>query len=94
MPELSSEINQGFDSAGRPCVLLDVSGFEPPEPFKQIVKALASLKAGDALHVVHRREPFPLYQQLPGLGYEYQTVQHIDGLYHIYIWHRSHKDKD
>lgn len=94
MSDFDPDVNEGFDPSGRPCLYLDVSVLEPPEPFKQIVRALASLRIGHSLHVVHRREPFPLYQQLPELGYEYQTVQHNDGLYHIYIWHRLHEDKD
>ena len=68
---------------------IDVSELEPPEPMSQILKALAQLKQGQCLKVVHRREPFPLYEKLPAAGWHYHVEQLAEQLFHIYIFAQS-----
>jgi uncharacterized protein (DUF2249 family) len=58
---------------------------EPPEPLERILDALADLPPGDRLSVIHRREPFPLYDLLRRLGYGWHT-QGEDGRFTILIW--------
>ncbi|MFC3151884.1 DUF2249 domain-containing protein [Litoribrevibacter euphylliae] len=70
-------------------VALDVRTLEPPEPMQKILAALSVLKAGEVLKVSHRREPFPLYHQLPDLGFQFSTERVEDGLFEICIWHKS-----
>lgn len=43
---------------------LDVSDLEPPEPMERILDALDEMPAEDCLRVRHRREPYPLYNNL------------------------------
>ena len=68
--------------------LLDVRRLEPPEPLERILDALADLPAGEPLHVLHRREPFPLYDLLRRMGYDWRT-QGQDDRFEILIWPRA-----
>jgi len=64
---------------------LDVSALEPPVPMEQVLDALADLPQGEPLCVLHRREPFPLYDLLRRMGYQWRT-QGADGRFEIRIW--------
>jgi len=66
-------------------VSLDVSALEPPEPMERILDALAALAEGDRLRVVHRRQPFPLYDLLRRMGHEWETTG-VEGRFEILIW--------
>ncbi len=66
---------------------LDVRELEPPEPFLLAMQAIGELGVGDELVLLHRREPFPLYDVLNSLGF----LHHVDRLgddYRIRIRHR------
>jgi uncharacterized protein (DUF2249 family) len=54
---------------------LDVSLLAPPEPMKQVLSALASLPSNHYVKMIHRREPFPLYQTLSENGWRFFTKQ-------------------
>lgn len=64
---------------------LDVRHLAPPEPLERILEALAGLGPGERLWVLHRREPFPLYDLLKGLGWSWHTTGQ-DGRFEILIW--------
>lgn len=64
---------------------LDVRGLPPPEPFENIMHALSSLPQGAALRVLIHREPYPLYAELQGMGYAWQTSALPDGHFAILI---------
>ncbi len=66
-------------------VLLDVSPLPPPEPLEQILNTLATLSPGDQLRVIHRRQPFPLYDLLSQMGYIWETEERADGRFEILI---------
>jgi len=55
-------------------VTLDVSRLAPPEPMQKVLEALFDLPTGDRLRVLHRREPFPLYDILRQMGYAWETT--------------------
>lgn len=65
---------------------LDVRDLEPPEPMQQALAALATLKPGERLRMLHHREPFPLYAMLRERGYTHRTTQLADDTYEILIW--------
>lgn len=71
-------------------VRLDVSPLPPPEPLEQILNTLAALPPGDRLRVIHRRQPFPIYDLLPQMGYVWETEERADGRFEILI--RSAED--
>lgn len=64
---------------------LDVRHLAPPEPLERILDTLADLPPSDELCVVHRREPFPLYDLLRRLGYQWRT-EGADEYFEIRIW--------
>ena len=64
---------------------LNVSALEPPEPLLQIFKSLATLPPDHHLDVIHRREPFPLYEMLDLTGYHHCCEQRRND-YLIQIW--------
>ncbi len=57
---------------------LDVSGLPAPEPMERILDALADLPLDDRLCVLHRREPYPLYDMLRRMGYRWETSSEGD----------------
>jgi TusA-related sulfurtransferase len=67
---------------------LDVSALPVPEPLERVLDALADLPPGDRLRVLHRREPFPLYDLLARMGYRWEA-QGEEGHYQILIWPES-----
>lgn len=69
-----------------PPIELDVRDLEPPEPLEQALAALAALKPGERLRMLHHREPFPLYSMLRERGFTYRTTQMDDGSYEVLIW--------
>jgi hypothetical protein len=52
---------------------------------ERVLDALADLAPGEPLHVLHRREPFPLYDLLRRMGYQWRT-RGEDGRFDILIW--------
>jgi hypothetical protein len=55
-------------------VVLDVRGWEPPEPMMRTLEALAQLAPGQALLQVNARVPQLLLPMLEDRGFEYQLV--------------------
>ncbi|MDA8225431.1 MAG: DUF2249 domain-containing protein [Betaproteobacteria bacterium] len=66
--------------------LIDVRGLEPPEPMLKVLHELDSLPAGQVLHMIHHREPFPLYTALEESGFHYRTETGAPGRVDILIW--------
>ncbi len=69
--------------------VLDVSGLPPPEPLLHILDAIERLDDGDYLHVLHHREPFPLYEILNGQGYAWLTRPGRQVPFELFIWRRG-----
>jgi uncharacterized protein (DUF2249 family) len=65
---------------------LDVSKLPPPEPFIKIMEKIVYLKENEVLKVLHRREPYPLYEELKKLGFQYHTIMIEEQKYEIYIY--------
>jgi uncharacterized protein (DUF2249 family) len=65
--------------------VLDVRALAPPEPLERVLDALADLPAGGRIWVLHRREPFPLYDLLRTMGYSWRT-RGGDDRFEILIW--------
>lgn len=65
--------------------VLDVSRLAPPEPMERVLDTLADMPAGDRLVLRHRRQPFPLYDILRRMGYQWQ-VSGSDGAFEVLIW--------
>jgi uncharacterized protein (DUF2249 family) len=65
--------------------VLDVSELVPPEPLERILAALDELGRGEELLVRHRREPFPLYNLLRNMGFDWETG-YQDERFQVRIW--------
>ncbi|NEX23250.1 DUF2249 domain-containing protein [Thiorhodococcus mannitoliphagus] len=65
--------------------VLDVRRLALPEPLEQVLDALADLPRTERLWVLHRREPFPLYDLLRRMGYGWRT-EGADERFEILIW--------
>ncbi len=70
---------------------VNVSALAPPEPMQVILSSLAALPSDAVLKVFHRREPFPLYEQLIANGWLYHSKQLAEEGFVIYI--ANEKDK-
>ncbi|HXH02283.1 MAG TPA: DUF2249 domain-containing protein [Candidatus Competibacteraceae bacterium] len=68
------------------CRRLDVSALEPPEPLFITLEAVDELVPGEYLHLLHRREPHPLYAHLLERGMAYRILPPRDALFEMLIW--------
>lgn len=68
-------------------ICLDVSELEPCEPLERALLAVSVLQSGDWLRMLHRREPFPLYQMLKKQGVCWHTRAGFSSAYEVFIWH-------
>ena len=66
---------------------LDVRSLVPPDPFLTIVQSLVELEPGQILKVHHRRQPFPLFDRLADMGFEYGCHSDGEDGFYIEIWH-------
>ncbi len=64
---------------------LDVRDLEHPVPLGMIVDAFKKLSIDEVIHVIHRKEPRPLFEILSKNGGFYYSCEDADGLWHIYI---------
>ena len=69
--------------------VLDVSHLEPCEPLERALAALATLPVGEYLKILHRMEPYPLYQILSQQGFAWRTQPGKTTPVEILIWHRE-----
>jgi len=72
-----------------PEIELDVSVLEPPEPMERVLAAVDELRPGEYLHLLHRREPFPLYPILEEMGFAFMTRPGRAAAYEIFVWRRG-----
>lgn len=66
--------------------VLDVGDLEPPEPLFATLDALDALGPGEWLHLLHRREPFPLYGHLLERDCACRVLRSEPGRYEALIW--------
>jgi len=74
-------------------VTLNVSGLAPPEPMTKIVLALSNLQKLQYLKVIHRRQPFPLFERLLAGGWGYVCNEISEQRFIIYIYHLRDQGK-
>ncbi len=70
-------------------ITVDVSELAPPEPMRVILSHLAKLSDQECLQVKHRRQPFPLYENLGVAGFAYHCVIHKPDDVTLYIYHSN-----
>lgn len=74
-------------------VTIDVSELPPPEPMEIVMDKLDKIQAGEYIRMIHRMQPYPLYNILMDNGYRYK-VDETQSLIHIYIWKGIDKEAE
>lgn len=72
---------------------VDVSALAPPEPMQVILSTLSTLPDNGMLKVLHRREPFPLYERLIASGWVYYSEKIADDQVVIHIAHQRNSQQ-
>ena len=66
-------------------ILLDTRGLDHPLPLEMAVGAFRNLSGEEVIHMLHRREPLPLFEILSKNGGRYLSFTDTEGVWHIYI---------
>lgn len=66
-----------------------MSALPAPEPLEQVLAELPRLGAGEYLHVLHRREPWPLFEILEAEGFAAHMQPGGPAGFEIVIWRRD-----
>ncbi len=66
-------------------ILLDTREFDHPIPLEMAVEAFKNLRNDEVIHMVHRREPLPLFEILSKNGGRYLSSMREEGIWDIYI---------
>lgn len=66
-------------------ILLDTRELDHPVPLEKAAAAFRALEEGEVIHMIHRREPLPLFEILAKNGGRYRSVQKGENLWHIFI---------
>ena len=67
-------------------IVVDVHELQPPEPMQRALDALDTLSEGQYLKIIHRMQPFPLYDILSDNGFKYKVVDGEVSVFDIYVW--------
>ena len=66
-------------------IFLDTREFDHPVPLEMAVAAFKKLAGDEVIHMIHRREPIPLFEIILKNGGRYLSAMERDDLWHIYI---------
>lgn len=72
-------------------IVIDVHELQPPEPMQRALDALDSLTDGQYLKIIHRMQPFPLYDILSDNGFKYKVTDGEISTFDIYVWRAKDK---
>lgn len=65
--------------------LLDTRELDHPIPLEMAVDAFKKLSGDEVIHMIHRREPIPLFEIITRNGGRYLSFMNEKGVWHIYI---------
>ena len=71
-------------------IILDVHELQAPEPMEIVMNGLTKLQEGEYIKLIHRMEPFPLYDTFLDNGFRYKVTDGEFG-FNIYIWFAKDK---
>lgn len=72
-------------------ILLDTRELDHPVPLERAIEAFKKLTEGEVIHMIHRREPIPLFEIILKNGGHYLSYEE-DTVWHIYITRDSNLD--
>jgi len=70
-------------------ILLDTRELDHPVPLEMAVNAFKKLTGDEVVHMIHRREPIPLFEIIVKNGGRYLSVMEREDLWHIYFTRSS-----
>ncbi len=71
-------------------IVLDVHEMQSPEPMEVVMDMLEKLNQGEYIKMLHRMQPFPLYDILLENGFRYKVTNGEFG-FDIYVWFAKDK---
>lgn len=66
-------------------IKLDTREFDHPVPLEMAVSAFKKLQKGEIIHMIHRKQPLPLFEILSNNGGYYRAYEKLQGEWHILI---------
>lgn len=69
-------------------LFIDVSDYEPPRPFEEVIQLLRQMIAGEYVLMRHRKKPLPLLEILQDNGFDF-IVREKNALWEIIIWYEN-----
>ncbi|MDD4854345.1 MAG: DUF2249 domain-containing protein [Sulfuricurvum sp.] len=69
---------------------IDAREMEHPLPLEVTVEGFRNLKDSEVIHLIHRREPLPLFEIISKNGGFYHSYQSDDEAWHILITRDCH----
>ncbi|MDD2368416.1 MAG: DUF2249 domain-containing protein [Sulfuricurvum sp.] len=66
-------------------ILLDTRELDHPIPLEMAVDAFKNLRNSEVIHMIHRREPTPLFEIITKNGGTYLSYEDAEYIWHIYI---------
>lgn len=66
-------------------ILLDTREFDHPIPLEMAVGAFKKLSGDEVIHMIHRREPIPLFEIIVKNSGRFRSIKIEENLWHIYI---------
>lgn len=69
---------------------IDAREMEHPLPLEMTVQAFKNLKDSEVIHLIHKREPLPLFEIISKNGGFYYSSQSDDKTWHILITRDPH----
>lgn len=67
-------------------LLIDVSEYDPPQPFEEVIQLLLQLKAGEYIRMLHRKKPLPLLQFLQDNGFDFKITHDKSLSSELVLW--------
>lgn len=66
-------------------ILLDTRELDHPVPLEMAIEGFKKLTGDEIIHMIHRREPIPLFEIIVKNSGRYHSVMESEQLWHIYI---------
>lgn len=73
-------------------IILDTRELDHPIPLEMAIDAFKKLRGDTVIHMIHRREPIPLFEIITKNGGRYLSYEENATVWHIYITRDPHLD--
>ena len=70
-------------------LFIDVSEYDPPQPFEEVIQLLLKMKSGEYIRMLHRKKPLPLLQFIQENGFNFKIRQPDSVAWEILIWNKK-----